>query len=91
MSEKSPLHTKKAVALKYPEGAEAPFITASAKGLLAEELLKCAKMNDIMIVEDGGLTDFLSVQEIGTIVPEEAWEAIALIFSFITLQDKSHI
>ena len=41
---------KKAVALKYPEGAPAPFITASAKGKLAEELLKCAKMNDIIII-----------------------------------------
>lgn len=91
MSGKTSDNIKKAVALKYPEGAEAPFITASAKGPLAEELLKCAKMNDIIIVENEGLTDFLSVQEIGTIVPEEAWEAVALIFSFITLQDKSHI
>lgn len=76
--------TPKAVALKYPEGAPAPFITASAKGHLAEELLKCAKMNDIIIVENEGLTDFLSVQEIGAAVPEEAWEIVAQIFAFIS-------
>ncbi|MCQ2573857.1 MAG: EscU/YscU/HrcU family type III secretion system export apparatus switch protein [Treponema sp.] len=74
---------KKAIALKYPEGAPAPFITASTKGRLAEELLKCAKMNDIIIVENDELTEFLSVQEIGSYVPEEAWEAVATIFSYI--------
>lgn len=82
---------KKAVALKYPEGAPAPFITASAKGKLAEELLKCAKMNDIIIVENSEMTDFLSVQDIGTYVPEEAWEVIAGIFSYIAKsQDKNY-
>ena len=74
---------KKAVALKYPKDAPAPFITAIAKGKLADELLKCAKMNDIMIVEQSEATDFLSVQEIGTAVPEEAWEIVARIFSYI--------
>ncbi len=75
---------KKAVALKYPENAPAPFITASAKGKLAEEVLKIAKMNDIMIVEDLELSELLSVQDLGTYVPEEAWEALALIFTYLT-------
>lgn len=74
---------KKAVALKYPKDAPAPFITATAKGQLAEEVLKIAKMNDIMIVEDSEMTDFLSVQDMGTAVPEEAWEALAAIFAVI--------
>lgn len=75
---------KKAVALKYPENAPAPFITASAKGKLAEEVLKIAKMNDIMIVEDLELSELLSVQDLGTYIPEEAWEALALIFTYLT-------
>lgn len=75
---------KKAVALKYPENAPAPFITASAKGKLAEEVLKIAKMNDIMIVEDLELSELLSVQDLGTYVPEKAWEALALVFSYLT-------
>jgi len=81
---------KKAVALKYPEGAPAPFITASAKGTLAEELLKCAKMNDIIIVENSEMTEFLSVQDIGTYVPEEAWEVVAGIFSYITKSQETY-
>ena len=74
---------KKAVALKYPKDAPAPFITAVGKGALAEDVLKIAKMNDIMILENTNMTDFLSVQEVGTAVPEEAWEVLAQIFSII--------
>lgn len=89
MSGKTSDNIKKAVALKYPEGAEAPFITASAKGPLAEELLKCAKMNDIMIVENSDLADYLSVQDLGTSVPEETWEVVAQIFSFIAKSQEA--
>ncbi len=90
-NEKNPESAKicKAVALKYPEGAPAPFITASARGKLAEELLKCAKMNDIMIVENSDLADYLSVQDLGTSIPEETWEVVARIFSFIAKSQEA--
>lgn len=74
---------KKAVSLKYPEGAPAPFITASGKGIVAEKILETARENDIKIVENKELTDFLSVQEIGTCVPESIWPVLAKIFAFV--------
>lgn len=74
---------KKAVSLKYPEGAPAPFITASGKGIIAEKILETARENDIKIVENKDLTDFLSVQEIGTCVPETIWPVLAKIFAFV--------
>ena len=74
---------KKAVALKYPEGASAPFIAASAKGFLAQKMLEVAAEKKIPISENAALADFLSVQEIGTAIPEETWEAVAKIFAFI--------
>lgn len=74
---------KKAVSLKYPEGAPAPFITASGKGIVAEKILEAARENDIKIVENKELTDFLSVQEIGTCVPESIWPVLAKIFAFV--------
>lgn len=73
----------KAVALQYPEGAPAPFISATAKGKSAEKMLQVAKENDITIVQNPELTDFLSVQEIGTCVPESVWPVIAKIFAFV--------
>lgn len=74
---------KKAVALKYPEGAVAPFIAASAKGFLAEKMLEVAAEKKIPVTEDAALVDFLSVQEIGQAIPEETWEAVAKIFAFV--------
>ena len=50
---------KKAVALKYPEGASAPFIAASAKGFLAQKMLEVAAEKKIPITEDAALADFL--------------------------------
>ena len=78
------LKTKKsAVALKYPEGAEVPFITAKGKGDLAEKIIGIAKENNIYIEENAPLVDLLSVQEINDAVPEEAFEALACIFAFV--------
>lgn len=80
---------KKAVALKYPEGASAPFIAASAKGFLAQKMLEVAAEEKIPISENAALADFLSVQEIGTAIPEETWEAVAKIFAFIKFSETS--
>ena len=73
----------KAVALKYPKNAAAPFICASGKGKVAENIIEIAEQNNIPIVENSELTDVLTLQEIGLIIPEETWELIAYIFSYI--------
>lgn len=74
---------KKAVALKYPEGVEAPVILAKGFGTSAERILKEAERNKIPVHDDVELVDLLGLQNIGTVVPEEAWEALAIIFSCI--------
>ena len=74
---------KSAVALKYPQGAEVPFITAKGKGQLAEKILDIAKENNICIEENAPLVDLLSLEEVNDAVPEEAFEALAAIFAFV--------
>ena len=64
MSEK-PLSQQKAVALKYPEGAEAPFVIAKGNGLLAKRILEEARENDIRIEENTPLVEFLSEIQVG--------------------------
>jgi len=83
----SKAEVKKAVAIKYPEGAEVPFITAKGKGQLAEKIISEAKKNNIKIEEDAALVEILDAQEIGQAIPEEAWKAVAQILSFV-LQSK---
>lgn len=75
---------KKAVTLFYPENAPAPIITSVTKGELAQRVLNIAAENGIIIEEDAELTEVLSMQEIGTCVPEETWLVLSQIFAFLT-------
>lgn len=79
---------KKAVVLKYPEGAEAPFITAKGSGKLAEKIIETAEENNIKIERNQVMVDLLSSQEIGAAVPEETWQVLAQIFSLILNSKK---
>lgn len=74
---------KKAVALKYPEGVEAPIIVAKGSGRIAEQIVSEAEKNEVLIKEDTILVDMLGLSDVGTIVPEETWEVLARIFAFI--------
>ena len=81
---------KKAVALKYPEDAYAPFIVASEKGFLAERLLKIARDNNVPVVRNDIVADVLSLQETGSFIPEQTWQAVAKIFAFIAQLEESN-
>lgn len=78
---------KKAVALKYMEGTEAPVILAKGEGCKAEVMLYEAEKNGIPVTEDKILVDMLGIASAGDIVPENTWQALAVIFSYI-LDDK---
>ena len=81
---------KKAIALKYPENTYAPFVVASEKGFLAQKLLEIAEKNNVPIVKNDALANVLSLQEIGSFIPENTWEAMAKIFAFIVhLEEKN--
>lgn len=80
---------QKAVVLKYPEGAEAPFVIAKGKGLLARAIIEEAQKNDIHIEENAPLVDFLSEVTVGSLVPPQTWEILAQIFSVILTEEES--
>jgi len=73
----------KAVALRYPEWADAPFISANAKEYAAEQLLRIADENEIPVVQNAEMADVLSLQNVGQFIPEETYAAIAAVFAFI--------
>lgn len=83
-----PLSEQKAVALKYPQGAEAPFVIANGKGLLAKRILDEARENNIKIEENTPLVEFLSEIQVGSLVPPETWEILAQIFSVILKEEE---
>ncbi len=79
---------KRAIALKYPEGVEAPVIMAKGEGRTAEFMITEAEKAGIQIAEDAVLVDLLGMNEVGTVVPESAWKALAVIFSFIISEEE---
>lgn len=75
--------TKKAVALSYIDGIEAPFLTAKGKEHLADKIIQLAKANSVPVVKNIEATEVISLQEIGEYIPEETYEILAKIFAFI--------
>lgn len=73
-----------AVALTYNRHNDpAPRIAASGKGPIAEQILKIAEANGIEIRQDAELADILSKLEIDSLIPLEAYAAVAEILSYV--------
>lgn len=79
-----------AVALRYPEWADAPYISAKAKGSVAERLVRIADENDVPVVEDAELANVLSLKSLGSFIPESTYGAIATIFAFLIKLDEEN-
>lgn len=79
-----------AVALRYPEWADAPYISAKAKGSVARRLVEIAEENEVPVVENEEMANVLSLQNVGAFIPESTYEAIATIFAFILKLDEAN-
>ena len=80
-----------AVAIKYDKDLyEAPYVVAKGADLLAENIKKIAEENSVPIVENKELARILyDTLEIGDLIPEELYEAIAEILAYVyTLKDN---
>jgi len=79
-----------AVALRYPEWADAPYISAKAKGSVAKRLVEIADENGIPIVENAEMANVLSLQNVGSFILESTYSAIATIFAFVVKLDEEN-
>lgn len=75
---------KAAVALKYEAHKDnAPKVTASGKGILAEKILELAEKYNIPIREDEPLTELLSKLDLGETIPPELYPVVAEILAWV--------
>ncbi len=78
----NPIHL--AVALKYDEGFTAPQVTAKGQGVVARKIKEIAEENDVVVVENRELARSLYFSvEIGDVIPEELYQAVAEILAFV--------
>ncbi len=74
--------SKRAVALSYGAGDEAPVIVASGMGYLAEKMVSVAVEHDVPVYEDDSLATILTQFQLGQEVPEELYRAIVEIYAY---------
>ena len=77
--------THLAIAIKYDASiAEAPYVLAKGKGLIAQRIKDSADKNVIPIVENKPLAQALyNSVDIGQQIPEEMYQAVAEILAFV--------
>ncbi|YCA45952.1 EscU/YscU/HrcU family type III secretion system export apparatus switch protein [Bacillus sp. JZ8] len=81
-------YSKKAVALAYLKHEKAPKVVAKGGGVVARDIIKKAKENNVPIQEDPSLVNLLHNLELNERIPEELYEAVAEIFAFIYKMDE---
>lgn len=73
-----------AVALQYDlDQADAPTVTASGKGAVAEQILQLAFANGVKVRTDPDLAQVLAAVEVDTVIPLEAFAAVAEILAYV--------
>lgn len=73
-----------AVALSYDELADdAPRVVASGKGAIAEQILQLAFANGVKVRTDPDLAQVLAAVEVDTVIPLEAFAAVAEILAYV--------
>lgn len=79
-----------AIAIKYDEGkASAPFVVAKGADYVAFRIKEIAKANGVITVENRQLARALYDSiEIGDVIPEEFYQAVAEILAYVYRLDK---
>ncbi|MBR4514905.1 MAG: EscU/YscU/HrcU family type III secretion system export apparatus switch protein [Lachnospiraceae bacterium] len=79
---------KKAVALLYEPGSQAPQVVASGKGATADRIIETAKQSDVPLYKDTNLTETLLKLDIGDCIPPELYGVVAEILVYVDKMDK---
>ena len=76
--------THYAVALKYDAEKLAPEVIAKGKDLVAAQIRKIARENDVPVISDPPLARSLhATVEVGQQIPEELYQAVAQLLAFV--------
>ncbi|MBU1378903.1 MAG: EscU/YscU/HrcU family type III secretion system export apparatus switch protein [Alphaproteobacteria bacterium] len=73
---------KLAVALRY-DSPSAPKVVAVGRGELGQRIIDTAREHGVPIQENPGLAEALSTIELDEHIPEQLYEAVAVIIAFI--------
>jgi flagellar biosynthesis protein len=67
----------RAAALRYTEGDPAPEVLASGRGETAQRIVEAAQAAGVPVREDAALAEALAQLDVGRVIPEELYVAVA--------------
>lgn len=80
---------KEAVSLRYnPPEDNAPVVTASGKGWIAEKIVSIAERHGVPIEKNEALTAALIKLNIGDEIPPELYETVAVLINYVLKIDQ---
>ncbi len=81
---------QRAVALGYTKFDKrgAPRVLASGEGFLATQICQIAQKHEIEFISDPLLVDSLSQVPVGTEIPKELYDTVAILFRYLLSSDK---
>src|SRR5919202_1311463 len=68
---------RRATALRYTEGSEAPEVVATGRGEIAKKILAAAEDAGVPVRRDPALVEALSKLDVGRTIPPELYVAVA--------------
>src|SRR5919199_5449329 len=68
---------RRATALRYTEGSEAPEVVATGRGEIAKKILATAEDAGVPVRKDPALVEALSKLDVGQAIPPELYVAVA--------------
>ena len=74
---------EKAIALRYDETLPAPLVVAKGSAHVAERIQRVAEEAGVRIVADPALAESLVFLDIGDLIPEDLYGAVAEILAFV--------
>lgn len=81
----------KSVALQYDDRLPAPLVVAQGTGRLAARLTELAREHGVPVVESAELAESLAEVDVGSLIPEVFYRAVAEVLAFIwTTGVRSH-
>ena len=81
----------KAVAIEYDVlGDAAPRVSARGEGHVAEQIMALAFAHGIKVRKDADLVEILSVMEVDSVIPVEAYAAIGEILTYVYKANARH-
>ena len=81
---------KKAAALKYEYGQNAPKVTAAGMGNIADKILEEAEKNEVPIVYNDELADMLTKVDVDSEIPYELYDVVAKVIAYVMEIDNKY-